>query len=187
MHALDFASQSFDFVLGTAATELEDRMMVWLRDLLGLPEVFTGCIQDTASTGILAAIVTAREWASNFAVNQKGLSGGAPMTLYCSAETHSATEKGAKIAGIGRDYVRKVPLDPDRGMNPELLAQMIVVGLQIRLTGGIRLGDARRIDGSTLRHVASVHPPAAGFRNATVRRLHQFLNENRNLRGCLLV
>ena len=27
-------------------------------NLLGLPDQFTGCIQDTASTGILAAIIT---------------------------------------------------------------------------------------------------------------------------------
>ena len=125
MLTASLGAQCMSWQTSPAATELEDRVMEWLRDLLGLPADFTGCIQDTASTGILAAIVTAREWATDFAANQKGLSGGAPMTLYCSAETHSATEKGAKIAGVGRDYVRKVPLAPGRGINPELLAQMI--------------------------------------------------------------
>ena len=36
-------------------------MMIWLRDLIGLPANFEGVIQDTASTATLAAIITARE------------------------------------------------------------------------------------------------------------------------------
>ncbi len=33
-----------------AAAELEEKMMIWLRDLIGLPAYFEGVIQDTAST-----------------------------------------------------------------------------------------------------------------------------------------
>jgi aromatic-L-amino-acid decarboxylase len=133
MLTASLGAQCMSWLTSPAATELEDRMMEWLRDLLGLPEGFTGCIQDTASTGILAAIVTAREWATDFASNQKGLSGEPPLVLYCSAETHSATEKGAKIAGIGRDYVRKVALGPGRGIDPDVLAQMIQADRQVGL------------------------------------------------------
>ena len=43
-----------------AATELEERVMEWLRDMLGLPAEFTGVIQDTASIATLCAILTAR-------------------------------------------------------------------------------------------------------------------------------
>jgi aromatic-L-amino-acid decarboxylase len=38
-----------------AATELEEKMMIWLRDLIRLPREFEGVIQDTASTSTLAA------------------------------------------------------------------------------------------------------------------------------------
>ncbi len=41
-------------------------MMIWLRDLIGLPSQFEGVIQDSASTSTLAAILTAREKAVNF-------------------------------------------------------------------------------------------------------------------------
>ena len=40
-----------------AATELEEKMMIWLRDLIKLPKNFEGVIQDTASTSTLAAIL----------------------------------------------------------------------------------------------------------------------------------
>ena len=44
-----------------AAAELEEKMMIWLRDMIGLPSGFEGVIQDSASTATLAAILTARE------------------------------------------------------------------------------------------------------------------------------
>jgi aromatic-L-amino-acid decarboxylase len=39
-------------------------MTDWLRQMFGLPEYFQGVIQDTASTGTLVALLTAREWAT---------------------------------------------------------------------------------------------------------------------------
>src|SRR5690606_3724758 len=44
-----------------SATELEERALGWLRQLLGLPDGFHGHIQDTASSSTLLAIATARE------------------------------------------------------------------------------------------------------------------------------
>ena len=49
-----------------AAAELEEKMMIWLRGLIGLPSQFEGVIQDSASTATLAAILTARENITNF-------------------------------------------------------------------------------------------------------------------------
>src|SRR5438128_4991601 len=41
-----------------AATELETRVLDWLRQMTGLPEGFTGVIQDSASSAILCALLT---------------------------------------------------------------------------------------------------------------------------------
>src|ERR1700741_3694486 len=46
---------------GPASTELEERTLDWLRQLLGLPATFRGTIQDTASISTLVAIAAARE------------------------------------------------------------------------------------------------------------------------------
>ncbi|MBL4892006.1 MAG: aspartate aminotransferase family protein, partial [Rhizobiaceae bacterium] len=43
-----------------AATELETRIMDWLRQAIGLPEGFDGVIQDSASSATLAAVLTMR-------------------------------------------------------------------------------------------------------------------------------
>ncbi|GAG70623.1 unnamed protein product, partial [marine sediment metagenome] len=86
-----------------AATELEEVVTDWLRHMLGLPEHFTGVIQDTASTSTLCALLCARERATSFAINEHGFRDGSSQSLivYTSEEAHSSVEKGVKIAGFG--------------------------------------------------------------------------------------
>ena len=108
-----------------AATELETRMMDWLRAMLGLPEGFAGVIQDTASAATLCALLTARERAAGWAVNRSGMDGAGGFAAYCSAEAHSSVEKGVGIAGLGRDNLRAVPIDDDFAMVPAALDEAI--------------------------------------------------------------
>ncbi len=109
-----------------AVTELETRVMQWLAQLLGLGDGWAGVIQDSASSATLCALLTARERATGFAVNEDGLQAQArPLTVYCSAETHSSIEKGAKIAGYGRANLRLVASDDDYAMRVDLLREAI--------------------------------------------------------------
>jgi aromatic-L-amino-acid decarboxylase len=108
-----------------AATELETRVMEWLREMLGLPEGFTGVIQDTASTATLCAILSAREKVTNHTINETGYVGKGILTAYSSSETHSSIEKGVKIAGLGKENLRKVPVDDAFAMDPVALERAI--------------------------------------------------------------
>jgi aromatic-L-amino-acid/L-tryptophan decarboxylase len=109
-----------------AAAELEEKMMIWLRDLIGLPSGFEGVIQDTASTATLAAIITAREKKSNFAINDEGAQNAGLLRVYCSEQTHSSVEKAVKICGIGRKNLVKIPVKKDFSMDPEILENEIL-------------------------------------------------------------
>jgi aromatic-L-amino-acid decarboxylase len=108
-----------------AAAELEERCMNWLRDMCGLPAHWSGVIQDTASTASLAALLTAREQASAFSVNQKGFSGEEKYRVYCSSETHSSIEKGVKIAGLGAANLVKIPVDDQLALRADALQKAI--------------------------------------------------------------
>lgn len=108
-----------------AATELEERVMQWLGKMIGLPPEFTGVIQDTASTSTLCSILTAREQVSNYEVNKNGLYKKEMFTTYSSQETHSSIEKDVKIAGLGKENLRKVPVDENYAMIPEKLEEAI--------------------------------------------------------------
>ncbi len=106
-----------------SATELEEVVMEWLRQMLGLPEGMTGVIQDTASTATLCALLTAREVATGFKSNSGGMR--QPLVVYCSEETHSSIEKGVKIAGYGTEYLRHIETDENYAMIPAKLEEAI--------------------------------------------------------------
>ena len=119
------AAQGMLWQTSPAATEMEQVMMVWLRDALGLPDAFTGTIHDSATTATLSAVLTMREQALSFAGNIKGLAGQPVLRLYASAQTHSSVDKAVRIAGIGQDNLVKVPTDAAFSMDPALLAARI--------------------------------------------------------------
>jgi aromatic-L-amino-acid decarboxylase len=108
-----------------AATEMETLMMDWLRQMTGLPEGLHGVIQDSASGAILCALLTARERVTGWKVNAEGMTGLAPLVAYTSQQAHSATEKGAKIAGFGKANVRLIETDDNFAMRPEALRAAI--------------------------------------------------------------
>jgi aromatic-L-amino-acid decarboxylase len=109
-----------------AATELEELVMDWLRQMIGLPDEFRGSIQDTASTATLCALVCAREQATDHSSNQAGLTQlHRVLRVYTSSEAHSSVEKGARIAGFGSENVVKVAVDETYAMDPQDLQERI--------------------------------------------------------------
>lgn len=106
-----------------AAAELEQRMMEWLRDAMGIPKYFEGVIQDTASTASLVALITAREAATDFRSNEQGVPSN--LRVYCSRETHSSIEKGVMVAGIGRNNLVKIGVDEQLRMRSQELEERI--------------------------------------------------------------
>ena len=119
--------QGMSWATSPAATELEQTVMDWLRQMLGLPDSFTGVIQDTASTATLLALLTARERATGFAAGERGLAaGGARLTVYASREAHSSVDKAVKLAGYGQDYLRHIGTDAAFAMVASELEHAIV-------------------------------------------------------------
>ncbi len=109
-----------------AATELEEVVMDWLRQLLDLPETFRGVIQDTASTATLCALLCARERATGFGTNRGGcFTAGVPLRVYASGEAHSSVEKDARIAGYGSENLVQVGVDDVLAMDPSDLERRI--------------------------------------------------------------
>ncbi|MBN1272703.1 MAG: aspartate aminotransferase family protein [Candidatus Aminicenantes bacterium] len=107
-----------------AAAELEERVLGWLRQMIGLPEGMAGVIQDSASTATLCALLSAREKATGYSSNLEGIK--TPLTVYASEETHSGIEKGVKIAGFGKNFLRKIETDDSFAMVPEKLEEAVV-------------------------------------------------------------
>ena len=115
-----------------ACTEVETQVLDWLVHALGLPDKFLstsaggGVLQDTASSAALVALVAARERATQFASDAHGLAKTArTITCYTSDQAHSSIEKSARLAGIGKEFLRLIPVDATGAMRVDLLEQEI--------------------------------------------------------------
>jgi aromatic-L-amino-acid decarboxylase len=110
-----------------SVTELEEVVLDWLRQMVGLPDSFKGVIMDTASISSMIAVAAARE-ALNLRIREEGMAGRSDLpklTMYTSEQSHSSIEKGGIVLGIGQQNVRKIEVDADFRMKPDCLAAAI--------------------------------------------------------------
>ena len=122
------SAQCMMWATSPAAAELEERMMEWMGNAMGIPPGWEGVIQDTASSASLVAIITAREIKTDFRSNFEGVPGN--LRVYCSTETHSSIEKAMAISGLGRNNLVKIGVDSQQQMLVPELEQAIKTDLQ---------------------------------------------------------
>jgi len=125
MLATTMGAQCMIWLTSPAAEELEERMMEWLRDALGLPPDFTGVIQDSSSSSTLVSLLTAREQHSDYDINRRGFSGAEKFRVYTSTQAHSSVDKAVKIAGLGIENLVKIDVDDAFAMIPDQLEAAI--------------------------------------------------------------
>ncbi|MEM7045152.1 MAG: pyridoxal-dependent decarboxylase [Pseudomonadota bacterium] len=180
------AAQCMLWQTSPAATELETRILDWLRQMLDLPESFEGVIQDSASSATLAAILTGREKALGFSGNQDGLAVHPPVRVYCSAQAHSSIDKAIWIAGIGQTNLVRVTTRDSDDMDPVALEKAIQADVTaghrpavvIATIGSTSIGamdDLRAIGEVARRHGLYVHVDAAWAGSAMIREEHRHL------------
>jgi aromatic-L-amino-acid decarboxylase len=80
-------------------------------------------IQGTASEATLCAVLAARERATGGRTNRTGADG--TLVAYATSHAHSSVEKALRIAGVGSDRLRLVPVDATFAMRPDELARMV--------------------------------------------------------------
>lgn len=110
-----------------SATELEEVVLDWLRQMVGLPAGFKGVIMDTASSSSMLAVAAARE-ALSLRIREEGMAGRSELprlTMYTSEQSHSSIEKGGIVLGIGQQNVRKIEVDAEFRMRANCLAAAI--------------------------------------------------------------
>jgi aromatic-L-amino-acid/L-tryptophan decarboxylase len=174
------AAQCMLWQTSPAATELETRMMEWLRGALGLPLHFKGVIQEAASASTLAAILTMRERALQWQGNKKGLAELPRLRVYASQEVHSSVDKAVWISGIGGENLVRIPVKGNRrSMNPAALEKAVEddkangfmpAGI-VACVGGTSVGgtdDLPAICALARRHDLYVHVDAAWAGSAMI-------------------
>lgn len=141
------AAQCMLWQTSPAATEMETRMVDWMRQALGLPEGFQGVIQESGTSANVCAMLTMRERALDWKGIDSGMAGEKQLRVYASPETHSSIDKAVRIAGIGQQNLVKVPTDGTWALNPQKLRQSIEVD---RAAGFLPAGIVLCVGGTSI-------------------------------------
>ncbi len=174
------AAQCMLWQTSPAATELETKVLDWLRQALGLPAGFAGVIQDSASSATLAAMLVMRERALEWQGNAKGLAGQKPVRVYSSDQVHTSIDRAVWIAGIGQDNLVRIPTKGAlRSMDADALSEAIArereAGLLpagiVASVGGTSVGgsdDVASVCAVARKHGLYVHVDAAWAGSAMI-------------------
>jgi aromatic-L-amino-acid decarboxylase len=117
-----FDNKSMLWRTSPASTELEEVVLDWLRQMMGLDPGMIGIIYDTASVSSMHAIAAAREGVEQ-RIREEGMSGRPDLPLlrvYVSEQAHSSIEKAVITRGL-----RKIPTDSEFRMDVDALADAI--------------------------------------------------------------
>lgn len=174
------AAQCMLWQTSPAATELETRIVDWMRQALGLPEGFSGVIQDSASSATLAAVLTMRERALDWQGNKQGLAGQRRPRIYSSDQVHTSIDRAIWVSGIGEDNLVRIPVTGRfRAMDTVALeaaiaadreAGMLPAGI-IASVGGTSTGgtdDVAAVAAVARRHGLYLHVDAAWAGSAMI-------------------
>src|SRR5437879_8348679 len=112
----------------SSATELEQVMLDWRRQMLGLPDPPFGVINDTASSGVLYALAAAREAIPDLRIRQQGMAGRPEvprLRYYASQDAHSSVEQAGIVLGVGQEGLRKIGVENEFRMHISELGRAI--------------------------------------------------------------
>jgi len=99
--------------LSPAATEIEQALVRWFTGQFGLPESAGGLFVSGGAMANFSALKVARDARCGFDVGAKGVAAGPPLALYSSTEAHHVIDRAADMLGLGRDAVRRIPVDTE--------------------------------------------------------------------------
>lgn len=114
-------------VMSPIAAELEEVVLRWVCEALGLPEGCDGGLVTCATTANFTALATAR-----YALLQKagwnvvddGMFGAPPLEVVVGAEVHASVLKALSLAGFGKRRVTMVEVDRQGRMRADKLPKL---------------------------------------------------------------
>ena len=178
------------WVTSPAATELEQHVLDWLADLLGLPGVVPlDRHRRRRGPGLELGRQPGRPARGAAPVQRRARTlrqGVEPerATVYVSAETHSSMEKAVRIAGLGSDAVRIVEVDGDLAMQPGGPGRPAGAGRRPRLHPRPRLRDGRDDVDDGRRSARRDRPDLPEVRRLAARRRRLRRGERRSCPSC---
>jgi glutamate/tyrosine decarboxylase-like PLP-dependent enzyme len=100
---------------GASMAQLEIQVLDWLREMLRLPDGFTGIITSGGSVANMSGLAAARTRIGDLS----------RASVYTSAEAHYSIAKAARILGLRAENVRTLEVDENQRLRPEAVAEAL--------------------------------------------------------------
>src|SRR5271165_2203240 len=114
-------------VMSPVAAELEEVVLGWVCEALGLPADCAGGLVTSATMANFTGLATARHAIlarAGWNVTEDGMFGAPPIEVIVGAEVHASILKALSLAGFGRKRVTIVEADRQGRMRPEKLPRL---------------------------------------------------------------
>jgi glutamate/tyrosine decarboxylase-like PLP-dependent enzyme len=114
-------------VMSPVAAELEDVVLGWVREALGLPQSCEGGLVTCATTANFTALVAARQAIlarAGWDIVEEGMFGAPPIDIVVGEEVHASILKALCLAGFGSKRLIRVPVDGQGRMRAERLPRL---------------------------------------------------------------
>jgi aromatic-L-amino-acid decarboxylase len=130
-----------------AATEIENQAVRWVAEFIGYPATAGGAFTSGGTISNMTALSAARERALPGS-RTDGMA-GRRGAVYCSREVHYSITRAVELLGIGSSNIRALPIDDERKLLPDAVAEAIdrdredgVTPVAVVATGGTTLTGA---------------------------------------------
>jgi aromatic-L-amino-acid/L-tryptophan decarboxylase len=101
-----------------APTLVEEQVLDWLRELMGMPVGTSGILTSGGTMANLLGLAVARQAKAGFDLREEGLQGHHPrLMVYWSDATHMWAQKAMELLGLGKRSLCRIPADADGKMN----------------------------------------------------------------------
>lgn len=109
-----------------AAILVEEQVLSWMKEIVGLPPDASGLLVGGASMANLVGLTIARNSQPGFDIRKNGIQSiDKKLTVYGSTEVHSCNQKAVELLGLGSDSLRKISVNDDYTINLQQLEKTI--------------------------------------------------------------
>ena len=125
------------------AAELEDVVLSWICDALGLPDDCAGGLVSCATTANFTGLVTARQALlarAGWNVAEDGMFGAPPIEVVVGGEAHASIVKALSLAGFGSKRVTIVEADSQGRMQVDKLPRLSKRAIVCIQAGNVNTG-----------------------------------------------